>query len=151
MIKKKGNILDVLSPENVIAHGCNRQGVWGSGVAGQLKPNHPYPYSQYVKDCYEMVLGDVSFYTYPDGRTILSMFTQEYYGRNEGTRYVSYDAFDRCIRTALGYCVSEGKQLNIPYLVGAGLGGGNEGVILSIIDQHERQLDTQIVAWVYEK
>lgn len=128
------NILDVT--EGVIAHGCNAQGVMGSGVAKQLRARYPDIFKEYITK--------LSFYDYPasmgqviwcdDVRTNLSIancITQKYYGK-DGSKFVSYDALHNCmLRLSV---VPPTTPIYMPYLIGAGLGGGSPEVILAIIE-----------------
>jgi len=155
MIYKKGNLLDILSPNNAIMHGCNMQGVWGSGVAKQMREKYPDAFVKYKDDLafgnpYKFVLGDISVFKYADGCTILSAFTQENYGR-DGTRYVSYDALDEVFHNALKWSRDTTKTVNIPDLIGAGLGGGDYDTIVSIIKSNECKWNAEIVCWQFNK
>jgi len=136
-IKENSNICDVV--EGVILQGVNCQGVMGSGVAKQLRDKYPnifIPYAALCKKYWhdsENLLGRVVTY-YPDFRNkefyIANCFTQEFYGK-DGKKYASYDALESCLETVKGTKL----PIHIPYLIGAGLGGLNEQVVLAIIEQ----------------
>lgn len=153
MIYKEGNLLDALSPTNAIAHGCNCQGVWGSGVAKQMKERYPEAFTGYKKWCDfalnpREIMGRVYKYDTGSG-VLLNMFTQENYGREPEIRYMSYDAIDVCFSLANDYCKENGVTLNIPDLIGAGLGGGNRKVIEAIIQAQEKFFGQEVVVWTY--
>ena len=86
------NILDVTS--GVIVHGCNAQGVMGSGVAKQLRAKYPEIYDAYVKHLGNFKakpcspLGSVNFVLVHSSLTVANAITQEFYGR-DGKQYVS--------------------------------------------------------------
>lgn len=129
-----GNLLDV--KEGIIVHGCNCQGVWGSGVAKQMKEKYPEAFTKYQSDLKNLgstALGRVSVWGSMNPVTVHSAFTQNYYGRDNGVRYVSYDAVSTCFDTIFMCGKSNTRNIYIPNLIGAGLGGGSREVILSII------------------
>lgn len=121
------NILDVKN--GIIVHGCNAQGVMGSGVAKQLRDKYPGIYNVYVK---KLTLGSISIYKQGD-LSIVNMITQQYYGRDKGTVYISYDALRSCLEK-VNNTVPAGVSLYVPYLVGAGLANGDEATILNIFN-----------------
>ncbi len=133
----KGDILK--SGCKLIVHGCNAQGVMGSGLAKQIKEKYPKAYEDYVEMCREMpeesLLGSVNFSEQDDGTVIANAITQLNFGK-DGRRYVSYDAIDECFEDIALYCeVNDIMEIAIPR-IGAGLGGGNWEIIESIIKQN---------------
>lgn len=129
------------SNERLIAHGCNAQGVMGSGIAKQIKLRYPEVYEAYKK-CYEdyldkmkgpLPLGKIlAVDTYSDMRTVINCITQNNYGA-DGSRYVSYDAIDSCFEKIAEYMeLNNIDTIGIP-MIGAGLGGGDWDVIHAII------------------
>ena len=139
----------------VIAHGCNAQGVMGSGVAKIIREKYPKAYNRYRKE-YELhnhlKLGDIIAVPCGDRvndrsnyKVIINAITQEFYGR-DGQRYVSYDgvadAMVKINRLADIYGITEVAMPKI----GAGYGGGDWNVIESIIESELKQ----VKAVVYE-
>lgn len=128
LIYKVGNLVE--APENIIAHGCNAQGVMGSGVALAIRNAFPRAFQEYKNHYakYGLFIGD-NVYAPTDGKIIVNCITQEYYGR-EKTRYVSYDAIASCMKkiksNILLYSVAMPK-------IGSMLGGGDWNVIEAII------------------
>ena len=127
------NILEVTS--GVIVHGCNAQGVMGSGVAKQLRAKYPEIYDAYVThlDSFKTnscsPLGSVNFVLVHSGLTVANAITQEFYGR-DGKQYVSYEALHKALADVVD--VADGHTVHVPYLIGAGLGGGSEQKIIEI-------------------
>jgi len=134
--KKQGNILSNTS--GIIVHGCNAQGVMGSGIAKQIKEMYPSAYAVYKEHVFSsgLKLGTYSSvrpYVYQD-LVIVNMITQQYYGK-DSKKYVSYDAIHEGF-TKLFQGLESASMQNLPVrfpAIGAGLGGGNLEVILSII------------------
>lgn len=135
------------APERMLLHGCNAQGVMGSGVAKAMRETYPGAYDAYVlAHRYQgLRLGEIVWYTCKaDGRTIANAITQDRYGR-DGSRYVDYEAVGAAIARVNYFCVlsqldlatSGGVKIDsvaMP-LIGAGLGGGDWKVISRIVEQ----------------
>lgn len=125
----------IKSPEMVIAHGCNAQGVMNSGVARAIREKYPRAYDDYYNHIHNNyksdVLGSVAVTELHD-RTILNIISQEYYGRNPKITYVSYDALANAIKSIndMGY-----KRIAFPR-IGAGLGNGKWEIISAIIESY---------------
>lgn len=140
-----GNIFDFVGRNDAIVHGCNAQGVMGSGIALEVKTRYPGAFNAYVRKHQEdgLLLGDaIPYYDPKDKFWIINAVTQDYYGR-DGKRYVSYDAvavaFKR-IRAAS----DKFDRLFFP-LIGAGLGGGDWNVIQAIIESEFKGSDTELI------
>ena len=137
MIINPGNVFDAfLYPNSVVVHGCNAQGVMGSGVAKVVRNDFPGAYYEYIRrhEEFGLTLGEIIPVPVLPGRWIINAITQEFYGR-DGKRYVSYDAirnsFDRVAEFAEANNI---ETINYPK-IGAGLGGGNWDHIAEIIDE----------------
>lgn len=130
-----GNILN--SPCKHILHGCNAQGVMGSGIAKQIRDKYPKAFADY-RDAYErgeVYLGNVITSRQNDGVTIYNAISQETYGRN-GV-HVSYDALGEIFWRLNGYPELEYEILAMPK-IGAGLGGGDWNIIADIIENKSK-------------
>ena len=147
LVYKKGDLLN--AHEDVIAHGCNAQGVMGSGVAKAIRDKWPSAYDAY-RETYEtkgLHLGDVIMCQVGD-KLIANCITQENYGR-DGEMYVNYDAISKCIENLLTHCDRNAiESVAIPK-IGAGLGGGDWLLIEGIIKEIQEQINTVKVV-VYE-
>jgi O-acetyl-ADP-ribose deacetylase (regulator of RNase III) len=126
-----------------IVHGCNAQGVMGSGVAKIIRDEYPRAYDRYRNE-YEresrLKLGSIITvpcrdHTNPDiARVIINAITQEFYGGDPSRRYVSYDAVSDAMKMVDRlYDVYGITTIAMPK-IGAGLGGGDWNVIASIIE-----------------
>lgn len=155
MIFKKGNLLDVQS--GIILHGCNCQGAYGSGVAGQIRKKYPGAYKSYmdmVNRYSEEVnttrlLGTYTTYAPHDtDLVIINGFTQEYFG-GDGNKYVSYYGISKLFDTIVNRW-DDDVTINIPDMIGCGLAGGDRNVVISIINDIEKVYDIpndRIVCW----
>jgi O-acetyl-ADP-ribose deacetylase (regulator of RNase III) len=140
IVYKVGNLLD--APENVIAHGCNAQGVMGSGVAKAIKERFPQAYTVYraAFESKQLIVGTNTYAGITSTKTIVNMVTQERYGRDHERRYVDYAAVRTCMRQLNGYQLipyATGKEdfsVAMP-LIGCGLGNGSWAVISRIIEE----------------
>ena len=125
---RKGNLFG--TNIRAIMHGCNTQGVMGSGVARIIRDEFPEAYSAYIAGSVAspLKLGQVITQT-SNGKYIINAMTQQFFGR-DGKRYVSYDA----VATVMRWVNDSGiPQVAMP-MIGAGLGGGDWSVIEAIIE-----------------
>lgn len=149
----KGNLLDHDGP---IAHGVNCRGKMNSGVAKAISEKYLSIYTSYA-DFIDLIRRHVWYVESPLGfidvhvdydydQTIINMFTQNDYG-HDGERYVSYSAIRSCFSSVNDYRkkILGNAILGIPK-IGAGLGGGDWGIIEKIIND----VTPDIEIWVYE-
>ena len=136
MIINPGNVFDAfLYPNSVVVHGCNAQGVMGSGVAKVVRNDFPAAYYEYIRHHEEfgLLLGSIIPVPILPNRWIVNAITQEFYGR-DGKRYVDYKAVGRAFRAVKVFAEDNGVEtVNYP-MIGAGLGGGDWDTIAQIID-----------------
>jgi O-acetyl-ADP-ribose deacetylase (regulator of RNase III) len=131
---RKGDLFSyVPGYRTILAHGVNCQGVMGSGVAKTFKQKYPEAFEDYLyffkKYKYENDVAPLGvsrlFYSCSNDLLLASMFTQEFYG-NDGRQYVNYEAFFDSFRKVADYY--EDSTIIMPK-IGAGLGGGDWGII----------------------
>lgn len=133
-----GDLLDSKDP--LIVHGCNAQGVMGSGVALAIKNKFPHNFKMYRMTYEEegLVLGDVIYSNTkqddPAGNQqwIANLISQKFYGK-DGKKYVSYDAIDDGMKDIAYFCKAAGITCVSMPLIGCGFGGGNWYVVEAII------------------
>lgn len=130
---KRGNLLSVTDVNSIILHGCNAQGVMGSGVARAVRDMYPGAFEKYCTDIYNgLKLGQMSWYSSANEPVIASGITQEHYGRDIDTRYVSYDAVDDVMCAVFSAAKALNFNVHMPK-IGSGLGNGDWTVIEQII------------------
>ncbi len=147
---KFGDIFDAEkhdAPLNFLIHGCNAQGVMGSGLAVQVKHKFFNAYAAYKNSVDRLgagnpeLLGSISTCaaTGNPNLIIVNAITQLDFGRGP-KRYVSYEAVQKAFDATLLSVVevmNERKAVRaaVHYpLIGAGLGGGDWSIISEIID-----------------
>lgn len=132
-IVEVGDILSV--QKGMIIHGCNAQGVMGSGLAQQIRAKYPLAYEMYRKE-YEthgLHLGEVIWAQVTEDLIIGNAITQQNYGRDPNTKYVSYKAIQHVFETVMVAATTMKMDIHYP-LIGAGLANGNWSIISEIID-----------------
>lgn len=144
-----------LSPRNgIIVHGCNAQGVMGSGFADTLRKTYPGAYRIY-RQAYEkdgLHLGEVHYYRHPielDGSQVIiaNAITQQYYGRDKSVVYVDYPAVSKCFESVAKLARVTGLPVHFP-LVGCGLANGQWNEVSSRIEQALGP-DIDKTLWIY--
>lgn len=145
IVTKIGNLMDVT--EGHIVHGCNAQGVMGSGVALAVKNRYPGAYNDY-REIYEnegLNLGEAYPYLLTDKLVIWNAITQDNFG--QPTRNCSYDAIQTCFDN-INFAIINNPTLGVQHIhipfIGAGLGGGSWNIIKAII---EDTCAIQVTAW----
>lgn len=129
-----------------MVHGCNAQGVMGSGFADSLRKAYPENYMTY-REAYEQSIAEGNSHL-PLGKVIwhvvsrdeprfviANAITQEKYGRDKNVRYVDYDAVDRAFYTIGKMARKYSLPVHYP-LIGAGLANGSWDVISPIIEKN---------------
>jgi len=149
-----GNALDV--KKGIIVHGCNAQGVMGSGIAAEIRSRWPKVFTSYVaflgdyKRQGESPLGKVDLVEVSTGLWVASAITQDQFGRDPNKRYCSYPA----IAEAFQYVavVADASLATVHYpLIGAGLANGSWAIISEIIDDAFLTYpDVERTLWIYE-
>jgi O-acetyl-ADP-ribose deacetylase (regulator of RNase III) len=123
------------SGADIIAHGCNCRGGYGSGVAFTMAKKFPKA-KRYYLDKHESEgweLGDVQFVKVFGDRYIANCATQDaYYPRDKV--HADYDAIRLCMMKVKDFAKAENKKIAIPK-IGAGLAGGDWTVIETILQE----------------
>ena len=146
IIYKQGDLLE--AEESVIVHGCNAQGVMGSGVALAIRNKYPEAAKKYfkMKEDGRMQLGCCTFCRQDDGKMVINAITQEFYGRNPHVVYVSYAAIAHVFKNINEWAKLYSKKAIAIPKIGAGLANGDWGIIEKIIE--EECTDVQVVCYV---
>lgn len=127
----------LLSPCQLILHGCNAQGVMGSGVAKAIRAKYPPAYEVYRKK-YEDVglrLGEIVYAPIPsENLWIANGISQEFYGRSGGP-FVDYEAINSIMTSVNSFAAGCGIDKVAMPLIGAGFGGGSWNIISKEIEK----------------
>lgn len=139
----KGDLLE--TPHEIIVHGCNAQGVMGSGVAKAIRDKYPEAFEAYRKECdsendKEALLGRVIPVVVNDHKLVVNAITQMNYGGG-GQCYVSYIAIDIVMQSLS--LLEKNEPICMPK-IGAGLGGGDWKKIEQIINDRLGEHDVRV-------
>lgn len=133
----KGDIFD--SNADVIAHGVNCAGGFGSGVAGQIAKLYPIVRESYLEKYRDRgwKLGDVQFVHYKyqsvwTSKVIANCATQQEF-LPRGQQHADYNAIRSCLKQIKKYAILHKLTVAIPK-IGAGLAGGDWNIIEGIVD-----------------
>lgn len=160
----EGDILDV--KEGIIVHGCNCQGVMGSGVAKAIRDKYSGVFKAYEKlwdqrmglrlGQTQFCLGAENNLEIPEGYevwkvgsdlpgnlVIVNAMTQYGYGKT-GEQFVDYNAMKACFSMVRGFAEHTKLPVYFP-LIGCGLGGGDWSEVCGIIENCLEGLDRTLV------
>jgi O-acetyl-ADP-ribose deacetylase (regulator of RNase III) len=155
---------DILTADGIVIQGCNAQGAMNSGLAKNIRDKWPeifVPYSNFInKNKGKNIMGEIIPFasSSPPFAIIMNCITQEFYGRDHNTKYVSYEAIDKAFRNVYAW-IKESRHLqedlciNYP-LIGAGLANGDWAIISAIIDKVAEEEDptgtVRRILWIKE-
>lgn len=142
---RKGNLLDVT--EGIIVHGCNCQGVMGSGVAKAIREKFPEAYKTYraEHEYYTLVLGEIVWWCNDDYTLwIANALTQDQYGTDR--RHVNYAAIAKVFTEIFRQVRINKHTVHFPK-IGAGLGGGSWEIIEQIINDCDPHDKVEKICW----
>ena len=126
---------------DILIHGCNCFNVWGAGIARQMKLKYPEAYIVDIAATNRFglygKLGRFSDALGHDGKVILNLYSQYSYGRDR--IHADYQAIRRGLE-AIHDFIATGDVERFPTWpkvgmprIGAGLAGGDWGIIEGII------------------
>ena len=142
-----GNILNIT--KGLIVHGCNAQGVMGSGVAKSISDRYPLIKESYLEwyENYGLELGEVQYVQVSDGLVIANAITQLNYGRDKSVLYADYDAIRTSFINVNRFAARMNLDINYP-LLGCGLANGKWPVVKDIIENELRD-HAESRLWIY--
>ena len=148
---KFGNLFDG-DPEGFVMHGCNAQGVMGSGVARIIKDRYFQAFKVYAQQHPHYILGEVIPVQVEDDLVIINAITQDFYGT--GKVLADYDAIRQAMNGAV-HVINSGTFLAPPVLhmpfIGAGLAGGDPHTIFNIMREELDDANIAAHLWLYDK
>jgi len=132
IIYKKGDLLE--ATENIIAHGCNCSGGFGSGVAGQIAKKWPVAKDYYLASHVDGYgLGSVQMVPIGTNKWVANCRTQKAY-LPRGICHADYSAIESAMMSLREYAETfNNSSIAIPK-IGAGLAGGDWAIIERIIN-----------------
>lgn len=136
----KGDLLT--SNEDVIAHGVNIRGGFGSGVAGQIAKIYPNVKKAYLDKFQEdgWKLGDIQVIDVGRDIIVINCATQHNYGYDGRRLYADYEAIEQCLIKVKEFCIRNNMTLGIPR-IGCGLAGGDwqvvEDILLKVFNNYD--------------
>lgn len=128
-----GDLFDTSA--NIIAHGVNCKGGFGSGIALGVRTLYPNVRQDYIKkfNTKGWKLGQVQFVSIGDNKYIANCATQyDYLPRD--VCHVNYIALRKCMEIVKLYAMTNKFSIAAPR-IGAGLGGGDWNRISKILEE----------------
>lgn len=120
---------------DIIAHGCNCRGGFGSGVAYTMAMKFPKVREMYLEkfDDQGWRLGEVQLVKLHNGKTVANCATQDAY-LPRGRQHADYHAIKRAMAQVKVYAQDRKLSVAIPK-IGAGLAGGDWIEIEKILNE----------------
>lgn len=128
---KYGDVFDELKAGDIFVHGCNAQGVMGSGIAKIVKDRFPEVYQEYKNCPFNNILGSIT-YKKIDNILYINAVTQKYYGRDVTRVYVDYDVVKTVMVEIITIAIEFGYNRVVFPFIGGGLANGNREILLDI-------------------
>lgn len=139
-------------PKGYIMHGCNAQGVMGSGVANIIRQRYHEAYKVYALQYPNYIMGEVIPVQVMHNLAIINAITQDDYGTHK--IQADYDAIRQAMKGAV-HVVSSNTYLGVPQelhmpFIGAGLAGGDPDTIVAIMREELEDAYIHATLWVYD-
>ena len=143
---KEGNLLD--AKEFVIAHGCNAQGAFNSGVAKGIRERYPIAYEEYKKITkYDNPMGKVIVAVDKEqNKVIMNCITQNKFGY-DGKRYTSYQAVIDSLSKVFQACEVSESDLALPYGMCSVRGGAKWDYIYNLICMFSEEYNVNVTIY----
>lgn len=138
------------APTGIICHQVNCKGSMGRGIAKTFKELYPFAFNQYQNLCRDFIadelLGTILMRAEIDGKWTCCMFAQDdWRGHGCNTDYAAFRECCDAIKREIKGLHLNNITINIPYGIGAGLGGGEWEIIYSILE--EELNDYNVILW----
>ena len=139
------------NPKGYIMHGCNAQGVMGSGVAKIVKDRYFEAFKVYAQQHPHYILGEVIPKKVTDDLVIVNAITQDQFGTHQVQE--DYDAIRQAMKGAVHLVSSNHfdvpQELHMPF-IGAGLAGGDPDTIVAIMQEELADAPIDATLWLYD-
>lgn len=145
---KQGDLFEAATKERcIIAHGCNAQGVMGSGFALLIRKKYPRAWASYQLRGVNLKVGQiVPSFGKEHHNIVINCITQEFFGRDTSRVYVDYEAVKKCMWHVADIAKDYQLPVHIP-LIGGGLANGNRNMLVKIFE--DAFLSTNATLWLY--
>ena len=134
----------------LIVHGCNAQGVMGSGFAALVRSKYPVAYQTYMQQADTgYILGEVIPAIVAPNLVIVNAITQDMFGTDRV--HVDYDAVVKAMKGVEHLAKSqliESTDVHFP-LIGGGLAGGDQFKLVEIFGDCWGDSDINAKLWLY--
>lgn len=130
---KEGDLFN--APRGLICHQVNCKGNMGRGVAKTFKEKYPNVFKQYVCLCNDVPVNHLLGTCLFDENTVCMFAQNDWHGYNVCN--TNYAAFRNCCRRIADYITRHDRStpINMPFGIGAGLGGGDWLIIYDILEE----------------
>lgn len=144
LLYKRGDLLE--AEENIICHQCNTEGVFGGGIAAQIKNFYPDCELETIKMAEifgPSVLGMVHYHRVNDSKYVANCFSQ-----NEDFT-TNYDMVSKVFTEILTIAKKLDMSVAMPYKYGCGIAKGDWDTIVHLLNVVSTQVDHDI--YIYQR
>lgn len=136
----QGNAVDAVinGDAHILLHVANCQGVMDSGIAKEVKQKIPSAFDNYKLAIQK---GDkLGCFSRSECYRVFNLHSQEFYGSNRSTRYLSYTALVESLICVADYdfllqdMFSSDLKIAIPFKMGSDRAGGDWDTVLEIVE-----------------
>ena len=135
-----------LAPQMVKAFGTDKFPMEHINSKGNMNKLGQIDYQYYFMENGNISKGVVHLLNEKPDLTVINAYTQYHYGKNHSDgvdKPLDYEALTLCMRKINR--IFAGKKIGIPCLIGCGLAGGKEEIVLEIIKKELKDCDVTIV------
>ena len=137
----------------LIVHICNNIGGWGKGFVTAISRRWQEPEKQYrawAKSDENFELGEVQFVRVERNIAVANMIAQEGIYKKNGIPPIRYEALRSALGKVADFCKANNFVVHMPR-IGAGLAGGDWGIIEQIIQETLSQEGINVTVYDFER
>lgn len=153
LVHKTGNIFTTTQP--AVIQGVNIRGVMGSGIAKTVRTLYPDVYTAYRDYCKAGKLqagGLFPFYGHSPTGEVEDRWLLNAASQDDPGPAATYEWLQESVQSSFRFAVKTGLSGVAICRIGAGIGGLEWALVLSIIEKLSREFPTiDVEVWTYDK
>ena len=150
-------VADATNPQGtgkkILIHICNTINAWGAGFVVPLARKWPITkrsYHEWYQENLSLTLGTIQAVQVEKDIVVINMIGQEGIGGTKDNPPIRYEAVRECLQKVRGIALEHNASVHAPYLMGAGLAGGDWNTIERIIIEELSDYDVSVTLYDIE-